>query len=98
MSVTAMHNFRGVPGVTPEDDEAAFGEMDVQGTGFVDMYELADALRVMGKSEREASQRVGHAIKFLCRSCEGHMMSRMLKAQASWISKNWRMPARDGYH
>ena len=30
--------------------------MDVQGTGLVDMYELADALRVMSKSERDIQQ------------------------------------------
>ena len=54
MSVTAMQNFRGVLGVNPHD--AAFGEMDVQGTGLIDMNELADALRVMGKSERDIQQ------------------------------------------
>ena len=54
--VAAMQNFRGVSSVTPQDDEAAFRKMDVQGTGLVDMYELADALRVMGKSERDVQQ------------------------------------------
>ena len=53
MSVTAMQNFRGVPSVTPQDDEAAFWK---SGTGLVDIYELADALRVMGKSERDIQQ------------------------------------------
>ena len=62
MSVAAMHglaahqNFRGVPVVTPQDDEAAFGEMEVQGTGLVDKHELTDALREMGNSERVIQQ------------------------------------------
>ena len=56
MSVTAMQNFRGVPGVTPQGVEAVFGKVDVQGTGLVDTFELADALRVMGKSERDIQQ------------------------------------------
>ena len=49
-----MQNFRGVPDVTPQIDEAAFGKVDIQGTGLVDMQ--ADALRVMGKSERDIQQ------------------------------------------
>ena len=36
--------------------EAAFGKVDAPGTGLVDIYELADALRVMGKSERDIQQ------------------------------------------
>ena len=52
----SMQSFRRESCFTPQDDEAAFGEMDVQGTGLVDMYELADALRVMGKSECEIQQ------------------------------------------
>ena len=42
--------------VTSQDDEAAFGEMDAQGKGLVDLHELADALRVMGESERDVLQ------------------------------------------
>ena len=42
--------------VTSQDDEAAFGEMDVQGKGLVDLHELAVALRVKGKSERDVLQ------------------------------------------
>ena len=59
MSVAAMQefaahqNFRGVPIVTPQDDEAAFGKVDVQGTGLVDKRELVVSLREMGKPERE---------------------------------------------
>ena len=36
-----------MPSVTPQDDEAVFGEMDVQGTDLVDMHQLAVAFRVM---------------------------------------------------
>ena len=45
-----------VPDVTLQDDDAAFGKVDGQGTGLVGIYELADALRVMGKSERDIQQ------------------------------------------
>ena len=48
--------FEGVFSVTSQDDEAAFGEMDAQGRGLVDLHELADALRVMGESERDVLQ------------------------------------------
>ena len=54
--VSFLQNFRGVPCATLQDDEAAFGEMDVQGKGLVDLHELPDALRVMGKSERDVLQ------------------------------------------
>ena len=53
MSVKAMQKFRGVTSGTPQDGEAVLGKVDVQGTGLVDIYELADALRVPGKSERD---------------------------------------------
>ena len=42
-----------MPGVTPQDDEAAFGKVDVQSTGHVDKHELVVALREVGKAERE---------------------------------------------
>ena len=48
--------FEDVFSVTSQDDEAAFGEMDAQGKVFVDLLELADALRVMGESERDVLQ------------------------------------------
>ena len=108
MSVAAMQNFRGVPGVTPQD--AAFGKMDVQGTGLVDMYKLADALRVMGKSERDIQQFLKELVtpspQPYFHDVDAPMVGskvsvpklrkahdvQMSKAQTSWISKNWRMP------
>ena len=44
----AHQNFEDVSSVTPQDDESAFEEMDVQGTCLVDKYELMVALREMG--------------------------------------------------
>ena len=44
----AHQNFEDVFSVTPQDDEAVFGEMDVQGTCLVDKHELVVALREMG--------------------------------------------------
>jgi Ca2+-binding EF-hand superfamily protein len=52
-TLAAHQNFGGLFGSTPQDEEAAFRKMDVKGTGLVDKHELADALRGMGKSERE---------------------------------------------
>ena len=49
----AHQNFEDVFSVTPQDDEAAFGEMDVKGTCLVDKHELVVTLRDMGKSECE---------------------------------------------
>ena len=49
----AHQNFDDVSSVTPQDDEAVFGEMDVQGTCLVDKHELMVALREMGKTECE---------------------------------------------
>ena len=49
----AHQNFEDVFSVTPQDDEAAFGEMDVQGTCLVDKHESVVALREMGKTECE---------------------------------------------
>ena len=69
MSVAAMQNIQGVSSVTRQDDEAAFGEMDVQGTGLVDMYELADGLRVMGKSERDIRQLIKELVHALIHIC-----------------------------
>uniref|UniRef100_A0A7S1A2L0 EF-hand domain-containing protein n=1 Tax=Noctiluca scintillans TaxID=2966 RepID=A0A7S1A2L0_NOCSC len=55
-TLAAHQNFGGLFGGTPQDEEAAFRKMDVKGTGLVDKHELADALREMGKSEREIQQ------------------------------------------
>ena len=49
----AHQNFEDVSSVTPQDDEAVCGEMDVQGTCLVDKHELMVALREMGKTECE---------------------------------------------
>ena len=49
----AHQNFEDVSSVTPQDDEAVCGEMDVQGICLVDKHELMVALREMGKTECE---------------------------------------------
>ena len=70
-----MQKFRGVPVVTPQEDEAAFGEMDVLGTGLVDVHELAEALRVMGHLLNRiftTSTCLWSVRELLCRKCERH--------------------------
>ena len=52
----SMQSFRGVSGVTPQDEETAIREMFLKRTGLVDKHGLADALRGMGQSEREIQQ------------------------------------------
>ena len=57
--------FEDVFSVTSQDDEAAFGEMDAQGKGLVDLHELADALRVMGESEHDVLQLLKELVALL---------------------------------
>jgi len=55
-TLAAHRNFEGMFGATPEDEEAAFRKIDLDGSGKVDKHELATALREMGRSEREVQQ------------------------------------------